>query len=968
MPTDAHPIEHQAIIGRDREREQLRSLLDDTISSRGRLVLISGEAGIGKTTLVRDLKLEATERACLVLSGGCYDLTTTPPYGPWSEAIRSYRPTDGQPSVPAWFSDPQELAEITSQAALFEDARRFFTAVSAQQPLLIVLEDLHWADPASLEALRYLGRHITENALLIVITVRSDELTRDNELAQLLPLLVRESRIWRIHLNRFDRAAVGELVAGRYDLNNADLDRLVEHLWTRSEGNPFFVEELLQGLEEGLVLQASGELWRLGDLDQVSVPPLLHQVLDARLARLAPQTRSALQTASVIGQEVPFALWQTVTDLDDAQLDQAVVDALEMRLLEERPGTAAFHFRHALVREALYESILLRRRLVLHRQAAEALILTTNPDPDRVAHHLHQANDPRAVGWFIRAGERAERAHAWVTAADRFEMAARLLDDAQDAHGRGWLWHRAGQLHRHADPQQCLDDLERALEIAIQLNDQTLEAFVLTELGFVRCAVGEIEVGLAELDAGTARIEALGLEDHQRGAPRDRSNLALWLAGTGHHDRAIAVADAYLETLDQRDAPRAPYWWAMGWIHAARGNPAEARRAFARARHGIVSTGDFVNAGLASFPELTEVVVPYQADQFAERQRLADEIKHYWTEASGGLPRGWSADTIYCERWLLEGRWSEARELLMASRDHVHVQWREYVAGRIGWLARQQGGVDLAREQVQTVLPQGPDTEPGKCYFLYAVRLHRLAAELALDAGDLHLAREWIAAHDRWLEWARAVQGQAEAQMLWSRYHRLADDAKAARQHAERALKRASDPRQPLALLAAHRMLGELAIRDKRFAGAEEHLEESLTLAEACAAPFEQAQTLLVLAELSLNTGKPDEAWALLDKVRAICTPLKATRALRRAIDIAAKLSVRRGQPVYPAGLTPREVEVLQHVAQGMTNADVGDALFISSRTVAQHLRSVYNKLGVDSRVEATRFAVDRGLLDSPSA
>ena len=168
----SHTLMPPTVYGREREQAQLRQLLDATIAGHGRLVLISGEAGIGKTTLVNDLINFARKQDALVLAGGCYDLTITPPYGPWTEAIRAYQPDGNLPPFPAWFSDPDELERVGGQTALFEEARRFFLAIAAHQPLVIVLEDLHWADPASIDALRYLARALRDDSVLLLVTYR----------------------------------------------------------------------------------------------------------------------------------------------------------------------------------------------------------------------------------------------------------------------------------------------------------------------------------------------------------------------------------------------------------------------------------------------------------------------------------------------------------------------------------------------------------------------------------------------------------------------------------------------------------------------------------------------------------------------------------------------------------------------------------------------------------------------------
>ena len=143
MVVYGHVVHRPVLVGRERERQVLRDALDRTLDGQGLLVLLSGEAGIGKTMLVDDLIRRAVDMGALVLSGGCYALTTTPPYGPWVEAIGSYRPSGAQPLPPIWFGNPAELSKIGSQPALFEETRSFFASVASHQPLVILLEDLH---------------------------------------------------------------------------------------------------------------------------------------------------------------------------------------------------------------------------------------------------------------------------------------------------------------------------------------------------------------------------------------------------------------------------------------------------------------------------------------------------------------------------------------------------------------------------------------------------------------------------------------------------------------------------------------------------------------------------------------------------------------------------------------------------------------------------------------------------------
>jgi ATP/maltotriose-dependent transcriptional regulator MalT len=262
------------------------------------------------------------------------------------------------------------------------------------------------------------------------------------------------------------------------------------------------------------------------------------------------------------------------------------------------------------------------------------------------------------------------------------------------------------------------------------------------------------------------------------------------------------------------------------------------------------------------------------------------------------------------------------------------------------------------------MLPAGPATEPGTVRFHDTIAMQRIAAAHALDMGDLATAREWLDAHDRWLAWNGTVLGQSEGQALWARYHHKAGDMERARTHAERTLAHATEPRQPLALLAAHRLLGELDISTGHLLDAAGHLERALALAAACAAPYERALTLLVLAELRAASDKWVEAMAILDEVRAICTPLGAKRALTQADALASRLTTRHPlAPAYPAGLSAREVDVLRLVAAGLMNSEIAGRLFLSERTIEKHLQSVYNKLGSSSRTTATRFAIEHHLV-----
>jgi predicted ATPase len=276
-----------------------------------------------------------------------------------------------------------------------------------------------------------IASHLKQLRVCLVMTYRVDELTRQNHLYRQLPALIRESGGLRVDLGRLRQDDLATLVSTHYALPEHDASRLVDFLVGHSDGNPFFAIELLRALEhrgrEGLWWTGSG--WRLGELAPIVVPALVRQVIDARLDRLGTSFREPLAIAAVIGQDVSLDLWREVSGLEQDALIEIVETALEWHVVVAAADGTRIRFVHALTREALYESIHPPRRRLLHRKVAETLIAMQNADPDAVAYHLHQAGDPRTADWMIRAGERAQRAYAWLTAWDRFRTAADALAD-----------------------------------------------------------------------------------------------------------------------------------------------------------------------------------------------------------------------------------------------------------------------------------------------------------------------------------------------------------------------------------------------------------------------------------------------------------------------------------------------------------------------------------------------------------
>ncbi|MGH9173892.1 MAG: hypothetical protein ACRD1H_06025, partial [Vicinamibacterales bacterium] len=339
------------------------------------------------------------------------------------------------------------------------------------------------------------------------VTYRDDEITRRHPLYQLLPILIREAPVERLQLRRLKAEDIRSLVASHYGLTERDTASLTRYLASLSDGNPFFVHELLAALVDEHVLDSDAGGTTLLELGTIRTPPLLKQVIERRLPRLDTSARDALEVAAVIGQDVPLELWQAVLDVSEDQLDVVVQAALEHRVLDELPDGTGWRFTRALVREALHESIALIRRRRLHRRAAEMLMERPTPDPDMVAYHFQQAGDARSVDWLVQAGERAQRSHAWFSAADRFEAAVGLLEAVPERdRERGWLLYRISQLRRYLNQYQGIAYLDEALaELSAARNNRddarTLagEVIAICEPLMARPALAKAEALLAGL-------------------------------------------------------------------------------------------------------------------------------------------------------------------------------------------------------------------------------------------------------------------------------------------------------------------------------------------------------------------------------------------------------------------------------------------------------------------------------------
>ncbi len=935
----------------------------------GGLALITGEAGVGKTSLVEELVATAQHDGAVVLAGHCYDLESGAPYGPWTELLRTTSVEEGRPPLPASVHDAGVIDIIDGKDALATQVTTFLTALSARHPVVLVLEDMHWSDQASLDLLRTIVRRVSTWRVLIIATFRDNELTLDRPLHRVLPQLVREGRPLRLDLRALAAQDIQGLVAARYRLPGDEEARLVSYLLRYTEGNPFYLEELLRTLEHEQIVTLTAQGWRLGDLAQVPVPPLVRQLIGDRVARLGPSTQRLLQLAAVIGQVIPIEQWQAIAGAPDEVLAEAVEQAHAAHLLKETPDHTSLAFSHALFREALYGSASLLQRRAWHRQVADLLAERASPEPEAVAFHLVQAGDSRAVEWLIRAGQRAERRDAARDAIARYEQALPLLERQGPSDALAWLHADLAESYRYVDLARSTAHLDAAERTAQGTRDPLLALAVRWLRARLRGFLGQRV--LADLRDCVKALDALPPQERAelnrmgRLHVPSRGLLAQWLAFIGRYDEArvfaesVLAEDADAESLTRRNELGGAYI-ALALVDAGLGRPAAAHAAFAESRdqfRALDST--FMTASTLKW-EILEVAMAYHADDVHERQRLLYDYEQSMARLSSFAVFSGSRPLLQVYGpAIFEGKWDDVLE---AGKAYLQVPaWRISSLAALGEIERLRGDSDAAWGRIRSGIPGGPATEPGDLYFVDMLALQRLAAELCLDAGDLANGLSWITAHDRWLTWSGRILNRAQGALLHARYHVLRGDLEMAEATTDHAATLAASPRQPLMVLAVERMQGALALARGRFAEAEAHLDAALALCDACAAPYERARTLLEVAVLRQAQDRPGDAASTLESARQICTSLRAELALQSIAELETQVASPATDAV--TGLSPREAEVLRLVARGLSYAEIGDELYISPRTVARHLQSIYAKLGLGSRAEAAAYAYAHGIV-----
>jgi tetratricopeptide (TPR) repeat protein len=511
------------MVGREAESTRLRAVLREAFAGRGQTVALLGEAGIGKTCLTADVGVQAEGWGGRVLVGRAWEAERAFPYGPWVDAFRQGG-VIAEEQVgnidPVWRAELSRLfPELgrgdSAPAAATEDPLRLLEAIvvllrtlAASRPLLLVLEDLHWADEMSLRLLSFLVRRVSAVPILTLVTAREEEIDD----APILRDLLRRPEVARLPLTALSpedtRALVATLVPdGEHRHARGSL---AEQIWAASEGNPFLAIETLRALDEGVTPSASGEL---------PVSERVREVIRVRLEKLGREARQLVATASVVGRQVEWALLSKASGLGETEAAEALEELVRRRLF--RVENEQFDFVHARIREVVYGDLLIPRRRLLHRQVAEALEMLHDGDLDAHAvalgQHYHEAQEwTRALAFLRQAGKAAMAHSAYREAATFFEKALETRQRLPlDRQGLEESIDLRLQLRLCLTPsgdheQRCLTLLEEARDLAQRLEDRRRLADILIGTSFHHWVSCDFETGRAVVEQGLVLAQADG--------------------------------------------------------------------------------------------------------------------------------------------------------------------------------------------------------------------------------------------------------------------------------------------------------------------------------------------------------------------------------------------------------------------------------------------------------------------------
>lgn len=997
------------LIGRTAELAAFHLLIEQTKSGSGHVALLSGEAGVGKSRLVAEVKTSAEREGFRLFQGNCFQADRAFPYAPFLDLLRSsfsdssrlsrhpdllpfaqelspFLPdvtpltTERLPLVVPSSLDPQQ-----EQRRLFALLRHFFTEQATRQPLLFIVEDLHWSDETSLELLLYLARNCTHLPILFVLTYRSDDVSP--ELRHCLAEFDREHLSQDFSLQRLARAEVDAMLRAIFARHQAVHTGLVESLYQLTEGNPFFIEEVLKSLiATGEITDREG-VWERTLLfgthtRSPSIPRSVQDAVYQRTKQLSAHGRQVLTLAAVAGRRFNLAILQQIMQIDESRLLVFMKELVAAQLVrEETPNQ--FSFCHALTRQAVYAELLAGERQALHRRIAEMMEQHAFPpsvlDAQLVdlAYHFSEGEVwSKAAEYGRRAGERALILYAPRAAIEHLTRALFALKHLGENPPAAVLRARGQAYETIGAFEQALSDYERSLELAQQTQDGIMEWQSLLDLGCLWAGRNYAQAG-HWFQRSLERAE--GLADPKLHA-RSLNRVGNWLVNTGRaaeglqaHQEALAIFEALpdtqgmAETFDLLGMANGIFGDTVHGV-AQYGHAIELFRSLKDQQGLISSLTSRVSYASPYMVETTYSVYAHLEScsrDITEAMRLAHQVDSLTAQALVEIAAG-GAFASFGElgRGLLH-----AQESLRIATEIQHRQWMAGAYFTLGYVYFLLLEANLAVQALETGLALATDIGStwwvgnitaylARAYLLQGALPRAEAALLAVMARSQQPRN----APERRMSWA------------WGELALASDEPEMALSIADRLLASAPGATRsqpiPWLLKLKGEALGALSRQEEAIQALEEARRGALA---------RQEQPLLWQIDRALGRQhhrlrREDLARRSFTSAREGIASLAKTIEdvyLREHFLHAALSTLPKEKPASPTraakaafgGLTEREREVVRLVAQGKSNSEIADTLVVAKRTVETHINNILYKLGFSSRTQIALWAVERGLV-----
>jgi DNA-binding CsgD family transcriptional regulator/tetratricopeptide (TPR) repeat protein len=986
------------IVGRERELDRLSAIFDEVAGGRALTVLVGGDAGIGKSRLVEEFCDRLRLRGAVVATGLCVPADGGLPYAPVIGILRTLATDLGLPSAGQLFRElgadsakttspavyppiippsVDELAAGIARTVFFESILATVLELADQAPVVLVVEDLHWADSGSAALVDFLARNVSDRPVLIIGTYRREDFHQHHPLAQWMGELLRLPRVTQLDLDGLELAAVAMLIQER--LGQPPDPLLLDALWTRAQGNPFYTEQLLA---------APGA---------DSLPSRLQGVIMTRVRALTPSTQHLLTVAAFAGAVVNHRLLVLLGHLEGDELAAALREAVERDILVVDASLPGYVFRHALLREAIVEELLPAERARIHVEIA--LALTATPSLSATAPR-HRTAELAAHWWAaeewaatlqpsLDAVGAAVAVGAFPEALTFLEHALTSAERAPDAAAAARI-DRVKLLVQGADLAYLAGAHERAVELANAVieaaddeSDPLTAARGYTLLGRDLWCTG---------DSATAFQAYQSAEGLLAGATPS-IELALLLAEEAHWyilmSRWVAGAERAQEALDQARAvgARQVEGSALNTLGVCRGSLGFEDEGIALLRDSLVIAEEM------SDPEGLIHAYRNLAAMLLDASRLEEAVSIMFDGAASGEDlwglRLSGASINGVEALVRMGRWAEAEQVLRLPRrptfgPHASWDWRRTLAGP---MMIRRGHFEVARQ----VLAAEREMTSGLYDVMGAAAVLGMFAELELesgrpDAAEAHAVEALALAAQsddetmlpEFCMWgARAIADQCERDK--TKGHR--PDLVATRLRCNEfvtAVHRTVLARQARGVTQTPRSFAaeaQTAAERSRLDRSDERLwDRAAVLWEVAREPYpraycrwRQAEALLESRAGRTRAGEClDEAWRISSELGTAPLTARIISLAQRARVQLSDAEVRVPAPAAVAaaelGLTVREVEVLGQLAAGRSDREIGELLFISKKTASVHVSNVLRKLSVSNRVAAGKIGQAHGL------